>query len=367
MVIVYHSVFFSTWFRTPGGTLLWNLNAGVSVFFVTSGFLLYRPFAQGHRRAAEGTGGGTVAIRHYALRRVARIYPAYWVVLAFFYWVVPRIAFDNGTPWRHITLTFTYWHAKNPFLVGLPPAWSLVTEMTFYLFLPFFAFAIGACTRRWRPASAELAGCAVLVSCSVIAIVAIGLGADQPWLTVLPEHLAAFAGGMFLAVVVSYDWSETATAFREAAGRSAALWWALAAAVFVAIPVVLRIRPFASMSAWQSIGLDVAQQLFGFCIVVPAVLGPQRLGLIRRTLASRVLTWLGLISYGLYLWHWFILRIVQEDWFGWPLQKGNWVAVFLAAMPVIITAAAASWYIVERPIIKGVRVLSRPTPARARR
>jgi len=48
MVIVYHSVFFATWFKTTGGTFLWNLNAGVWIFFVTSGFLLYLPFAAEH-------------------------------------------------------------------------------------------------------------------------------------------------------------------------------------------------------------------------------------------------------------------------------------------------------------------------------
>jgi hypothetical protein len=142
MIIVYHAVFFDL-VRDAGGTLLWNLNAGVWIFFVVSGFLLYRPFAAAH--LARGSG---VELPGYALRRVARIYPAYWAVLAFFTFVVPR-AVIHGTDGflLHVTLTQTYVHTPNPFLVGLPPAWSLVVELSFYVFLPVCA-VIGACARR---------------------------------------------------------------------------------------------------------------------------------------------------------------------------------------------------------------------------
>ena len=85
MVIVYHAVFFAVWFRTPGGTLFGNLNSGVWIFFVTSGFLLYRPFAAAHLNDRPH-----VDVRGYAIRRFARIYPAYWAVLAFFTFVVSR-------------------------------------------------------------------------------------------------------------------------------------------------------------------------------------------------------------------------------------------------------------------------------------
>src|SRR5215217_6090443 len=85
MVVVYHAVFFTTWFTATGGGYLGVLNAGVWAFFVTSGFLLYLPFADHHLGGARALDVGA-----YAIRRVARIYPAYWVALAFFTLVLTR-------------------------------------------------------------------------------------------------------------------------------------------------------------------------------------------------------------------------------------------------------------------------------------
>ena len=48
----------------------------MTVFFVLSGFLLYRPFL-----AADLDGLRPVALRDYARRGVLRIVPAYWLAL----------------------------------------------------------------------------------------------------------------------------------------------------------------------------------------------------------------------------------------------------------------------------------------------
>jgi peptidoglycan/LPS O-acetylase OafA/YrhL len=53
------------------------LNAGVTLFFVLSGFLLWRPFA-----SAVASGRDLPSLSRYARNRTLRILPAYWVVLA---------------------------------------------------------------------------------------------------------------------------------------------------------------------------------------------------------------------------------------------------------------------------------------------
>ena len=52
-----------------------NLDLGVEIFFVLSGFLIFRPFA-----AANLRDRARPAAHDYAIRRVLRIYPAYWVI-----------------------------------------------------------------------------------------------------------------------------------------------------------------------------------------------------------------------------------------------------------------------------------------------
>jgi peptidoglycan/LPS O-acetylase OafA/YrhL len=122
-----------------------------------------------------------------------------------------------------------------------------------------------------------------------------------------------------------------------------------------------------ALTAPQSIMLDVGKVLIGLFIVVPAVLGPQDHGLIRRLLRSRVLVFLGLVSYGLYLWQWFVLLIVQQDWFGWNLQEGNWGLLLLVGFPVILFAATVSWYVVERPILRWTHSVTRGSRASSTR
>jgi peptidoglycan/LPS O-acetylase OafA/YrhL len=358
MVVVYHSVFFNTNFHTPGGSFLGTLNAGVFVFFVTSGFLLYLPFAAAHLNEAPG-----VDVRGYALRRAARIYPAYWLVLAFFTFVSPRANIYGLHGFlQHTTLTLTYVHIKNPFVVGLPPAWSLVVEVSFYAFLPIYAAVIGGLARRWHPPVVELTGLAVLFSLGVVSIVALANGLDAPWVAVLPQYIAAFTLGMFLAVLRSRRWSDRTAERLERIGRPAWLWWSGAVVALLAIPVVLRHDPLSSMNAFQMVGLNFCEMIVGLCIVVPVVLGPQDHGVIRRALRSRVAVYLGLVSYGIYLWHWFMLRIVAE-WLDWPLYHGNWFVVLVLTLPIVIFAASVSWFGLERPVL---RLAHRVAPGRRR-
>lgn len=354
MVVTYHAVFFATWFETPGGAVLWNLNAGVWIFFVTSGFLLYRPFAAAHRDRSRSPSVGP-----YAVRRAARIYPAYWCVLAFFAWVVPRLVIDDSTGvWRHVLLVQTYVRTEapfGPFGDGLPPAWSLVVEVTFYAFLPAYAAAVGFAARRRSPATVEWAGVTALTVAGIAAVVAVANGADAPWLTILPQHLPAFAAGIALAVVSVAAPERTAVGSGVRAGRS----WSAAAALFLAIPIVLGVRPFAVPSPTTRIALDLVLAGFAACVVAPVALGGGGSGIIGRLLRSRIAVALGTVSYGIFLWHWFVLAVVQDDWLGRPVGEASWPVVLVIALPIVVGAAAVSWFAVERPVLRGAGALIR--------
>jgi peptidoglycan/LPS O-acetylase OafA/YrhL len=72
--------------------------------------------------------------------------------------------------------------------------------------------------------------------------------------------------------------------------------WFGNAAASLAIPIVLRVRPFHHINVFQDVGVNVFSTFIGAFVVVPAVRGPQDEGRIRRLLRSRVLTFLGLVS-----------------------------------------------------------------------
>src|SRR5213592_3870613 len=62
--------------HTTSGHYAERLEVGVAIFFVISGFLLYRPFAAARATAAQPPHTGP-----YAWRRALRIVPAYWLAL----------------------------------------------------------------------------------------------------------------------------------------------------------------------------------------------------------------------------------------------------------------------------------------------
>jgi peptidoglycan/LPS O-acetylase OafA/YrhL len=84
--------------------------------------------------------------------------------------------------------------------------------------------------------------------------------------------------------------------------------------------------------------------------MLPAVFGPARTGVIRRLLASRVLTLIGLISYGIYLWHQFVIAKVV-DWFG--LREGaiSFVPFTVGVLAIVFALSALSYVVVERPFV----------------
>jgi peptidoglycan/LPS O-acetylase OafA/YrhL len=88
-----------------------------------------------------------------------------------------------------------------------------------------------------------------------------------------------------------------------------------------------------------------------------------------RVLAGRTMGWLGTISYGLYLWQLPVIVVLL----GHPVDYGTPVAgVVRAGVLVVavaagtIACAAASWYLVERPLMYRRTRVPRPRPAAAR-
>jgi len=90
-----------------------------------------------------------------------------------------------------------------------------------------------------------------------------------------------------------------------------------------------------------------------FFFLLPGVFGPQDQGLIRRFLRNRAVQFVGLVSYGVYLWHELLIRKLRE-WAGAPPDAigGNFGKLALAVFAGTLVLATLSYLLIERPLLR---------------
>ncbi len=143
--MVVHHVGFSTGetFRNSVvGPIIGRLDVGVAIFFVLSGYLLFRPFVAG---LATGRMPGTW--RSYFVKRFARIYPP--LVPALIATAAAKNLLDmSPVEWvAHATLLHTF--VPDWVFDVMSQAWTLTAELGFYLLLPAFVAALAVrCERQ---------------------------------------------------------------------------------------------------------------------------------------------------------------------------------------------------------------------------
>jgi peptidoglycan/LPS O-acetylase OafA/YrhL len=107
-------------------------------------------------------------------------------------------------------------------------------------------------------------------------------------------------------------------------------------------------------SSWEWTTKHVLYGLAAFFLLLPVTLATAPW--MRRLLGNPVVAWLGVVSYGVYLWHLALLMAIQR-WLGWRTFGGHFWALFVLTSIAATTIAAISWYLVERPLL---RRFSRP-------
>ncbi len=320
--------------RAAGGAVLARLDAGVAVFFVLSGFLLYRPYA-----LARASGTPRPSIRRYVLRRAARILPAYWLALGA---VALTSSLPAGVLVTHLWLGQTY---TGPLVAAFTQTWSLCTEVAFYAALP----ALALLARRGEGVAL---GAGMLGTYVYIGLVR-GFGADRALLW-LPGHLDWFAAGMAVAAVAARLSAGVGGRVSRALLQLAA-WpgtcWAAAGTLLwlVATPVAgpLTLAPVPGPAA---VTKEVAYAVVGALLLIPAALGSTGSAL-GTLLASSPARWLGRISYGVFLWHLLVLRGIYVLT-GWAAFSGRMWTVAILTAAGSVAVATASWILLERPALR---------------
>ena len=328
---------------TPLFSIGW---AGVQVFFVLSGFLLALPYIdwRAGRRAQP-------PVLPYLARRCVRVLPGYYLqllILVLIAWQVEghRVIGDLGELVGYLGMAFL----PEPLGVAMlnDVWWTLPIEFSFYLALPLLA---GLLHRRWLwPLLGGAFAAMFAWRWLTIEVWAAELAPGGRFLLgyQLPGSLDSFALGMAAAL-----------AFRSPAVR---VWLAARRAR----PELLALAAMAlgcALLYWMHFGYRAYWTLSAitflwtplFCLAAAALVLAAAGGsaILRCLLANRPLHYLGVVSYGIYLWHNPLLRWIED---AVPPDGGYALPWLLpAVVSATVAAAALSWHLVERPLMLLVR------------
>jgi len=333
-VVVYHVIEYAHWtaFPVEGPLLVFRIGwIGVDLFFVISGFVIARS-AFGLWRHDPSTFRS-----RYTVRRIARIVPLY--LLTCILWVAffkPDFFDAPARRWlwqigAHLTFTHTFWPFTYFSIVGVN--WTLGVEMQFYLlvalFVPWLARA-----PAWR----------IYLACVVVTWAWRGamyyfFGDYTPVrlfmrLMQLPGVLDEFGAGVVLARILDRRPAPRA--------REGLLWLAAAiAAGTAAMSVYWKNTSYFDIPAmavfWRS-----SLGVFFMCVVAAAAYLPT----VALSWPLRPIRYLGVISYGIYLWHLFAIMLWPSNPPLSPLE----LLGFTLGLTVLL--AAASWHFFEKPILE---------------
>jgi peptidoglycan/LPS O-acetylase OafA/YrhL len=354
LVLVYHCGFN---LRNPPFALFGFV--GVHMFFVLSGYLLFRPYA-----AAMLAGRSLPDTRNFYLRRMIRIVPPYIISLLCFVLLREISGTKPPSAWNitaHAMLIFNYFPSLDFFSIN-GVYWSLAIEIQFYLMLPVVCL-IAARAFQSRKTSST----APVITC-VLAMLIIGLVSRWTELRFLRHYYESFQ-----------DQNQDHVLFRSlfsyldlfAFGMAAALWQLSDSRIFSPgflqnryfriMLILLGIAGFFAANDWVTIAggwqspptvhfgvlfdplLCGSLALLLLCIVTAKNGGPAWLQL-------KPLRYIGEISYSLYLYHagveFFIFKFHLFHTWSWNYMTAANAAVCLLPS---LAVAAVMYYLVEKP------------------
>jgi len=301
---------------------------GVDLFFVLSGFLITSLLLGEFARAAS------ISLKNFYMRRLLRLGPALAIYLLASLLVTYRTQTIELT--RQLKLIAfavfysTNWRMAFGWDATLDPTaiiWSLSIEEQFYLGWPLVLFACLAFKVRPRIIAAGLA--LIILAVVINRNLLFDGGAN---LTRLYYGSDTRADALLVGCLFGLLHSKNITLRTNN--------WVKALGLFSAAALALLIKTTEFSDVWLYRGGFTGVALLSGAVIFAAA--NLRVPVLSVVLKFAPLRWFGQISYGLYLWHWLVVRNASLS------SLGRWEGT--AKLGLAIGIAATSFYFIEKPI-----------------
>lgn len=347
-VIISHVELLKSAFKLPNTwdhPIIFELGGlGVSFFFVLSGFLIT------YLLLVEQEKKGDISLKNFYLRRVLRIWPLFYFVFILGFFVLPNFP-ELSISYLQRGFEENYWGQFLTYLFILPnlgyaiydlavphigQSWSIGVEEQFYLFWPILARYSKSLLKHmiWF--------FVLLVAFKVATVFAYTAAPGQEWLAILKRFLAMTKmENMCIGGIGAYALFH---------GKSSWISWLYRKEVqvlsFVLIPVLIYITP-----EFLQDGIHIVYSVMFLAIIMNIATNPKSLVKVK----SKLLAYLGRISYGLYMYHMMLIPMVVVFVKSYLIDFGNsflhGVLIYVGSVGLTILVAGLSYRFFEKPFL----------------
>lgn len=326
---------------------------GVTIFFVLSGFLITRIYF-------DAMVEGRVSLRLFFVKRVARIWPLFLVFATLQHVVKVATGQWSVGPEFLVTMSMSQGFFYDLRYAGLPTGWTLTVEESFYVLTPVAFLAVARLVGK-RPAVGALTVSGAVRHAAALAVVTLGILALGEGLVRLVLRQgwdwAGFMGSRFhmhhatifgrfpeFALGMMAAFVHRGIDLRRVLGGKRAPTLVIACAFLIGLAMWAKdwaMSHDGTLAGFLSVGLTYAVAVLSAVLILALTVDGNAL---YRALSSRLLVYLGKISYGFYLIQ---LTVMLTPLAALSYQLGPWRVPFLLVATNLV--CAGFYQVIEVP------------------
>ncbi|MBV7364249.1 acyltransferase [Actinomycetaceae bacterium TAE3-ERU4] len=317
---------------------------GVDVFFVISGFLITTILLRQYQER------NSLNLANFWVRRARRLFPA---VVAVILVTIPVAGLINRdlivgirrqvfgaltftTNWVEIIAGSSYFDRTSP--VILANLWSLAVEEQFYLLWPLVLLALLQVARKWQSRAA------IVISLGMVSALAMAFtytaGQDP---TRVYYGLDTHLFGLMIGAALALCWNRPNS--RLFGGLPPKISGSVATIIGISGIILLSI--FLSEDSAFTYRGGILLASFATALTIAGLLQIPEIA--QKYVDNKICSWVGIRSYGIYLWHWPVLLIAEQAWIV-PDDTWKYWVLRIFVLGITIAAAAISYRYLETPM-----------------